>query len=178
MWALNKKIDTSKFTSRDEIAKLIKPESIGVELGVAEGKYSEKLLRKSELKFLYSIDAYDGKRGHDIQQYKKALKLLEPYKERNSLLKMRFNEALDLFPDEYFDFIYIDGYAHTGQEEGKTLQNWYPKLKKGGIFSGDDYSEKWPKNVENIDNFAREKNLKLNIINDWNGHHSWVTIKK
>ena len=175
---LNKKIDISKFTSRDEITKLIKPGGIGIELGVAEGKFSEKLLRKSELSFLYSIDKYAGDRGHDLEQYKKAIKLLEPFKERNSILKMRFEDALDLFPNEYFDFIYIDGYAHTGQEEGKTLHDWFPKLKKGGIFSGDDYNAKWPKNIECIEEFTKEKNLKIKIINDWNGHHSWLTIKK
>jgi hypothetical protein len=50
-------------------------------------------------------------------------------------------------------------------------------LKKGGIFSGDDYSEKWPKNVAIIDKFAKDNGLKLNVIKDWNGHHSWLIIK-
>ncbi len=170
-------IDTSKFTSRDDIASLIKPGGVGVELGVAEGKFSEKLLRKSSLSLLYSIDAWAGDSGHDDEQYKKAQQLLGPYKERSVIIRKKFANAVADFPDEHFDFIYIDGYAHTGQEEGQTLHDWYPKLKNGGIFSGDDYTEKYPKVIEHVDKFAAAHKLKLNIIKDWNSHHSWLVIK-
>lgn len=170
-------IDTTKFTSRDEITNLIKPGGIGVELGVAEGRFSEKLLRKSKLSLLYSIDIYAGDRGHDESQYRQALKRLEPFKERSKILRMRFDEAVKLFPDNYFDFIYVDGYAHTGQEDGRTLDDWYPKLKSGGIFSGDDYSPKWQKNMDQINKFVTVRNLPLHIIKDWSFHTSWVTLK-
>lgn len=170
-------IDTSKFTSRDEIATLIKPNGIGVELGVAEGKFSEKLLSKSKLSLLYSIDRYAGDRGHDDAQYYQASERLSKFGNRSKILRMSFDEAAKLFSDEYFDFIYIDGYAHTAQEEGKTLSDWYPKLKKGGIFSGDDYSKKWTKNKEQIDKFILEKGLNFHVIKDWNSHHSWLAIK-
>jgi SAM-dependent MidA family methyltransferase len=169
--------DISKFTSRDDIASLIKLGGIGVELGVAEGIFSEKILRKSQLSHLYSIDMYAGDRGHNEAQYIQAQELLDPYKERSSLIRKTFDDALIMFNNEYFDFIYIDGYAHTGQEEGATIHNWYPKLKKGGIISGDDYSEKWPKVIEQVDRFIALNNLKLHVIKDWNGHHSWFTVK-
>lgn len=203
--------DISKFTSRDDIASLIKHGGVGVELGVAEGKFSEKLLRKSLLSHLYSIDMYAGDRGHDDAQYDRACKLLEPYsnshpernevkpkdlhgdsstalgmtasekhvmyRSRNTIIRKTFDEALLMFSDEYFDFIYIDGYAHTGQEEGKTMSDWFPKLKAGGIISGDDYSEKWPKVIEQVDKFISANRLKLHIIKDWNGHHTWFALK-
>jgi ubiquinone/menaquinone biosynthesis C-methylase UbiE len=169
--------DISKFTSRDELTRLIKPGAICVELGVAEGKFSEKLLRKSSLGHLYSIDMYAGDRGHDDKQYEYAQRLLNPYKERNSLIRKTFAEALLMFHDEYFDLIYIDGYAHTGQDDGATMRNWYPKLKKGGIISGDDYSEKYPKTVEQVEKFILMNGLKLQIISDWNGHHTWLAMK-
>lgn len=41
-------------------------------------------------------------------------------------------------------FIYVDGYAHTGEDRGKTLFDWYPKLKIGGLMAGDDYHDDWP----------------------------------
>jgi hypothetical protein len=34
---------------------------------------------------------------------------------------MSFDDALDIFDDEFFDFIYIDGFAHTGEEGGNQL---------------------------------------------------------
>ncbi len=164
-------------SSRDEITKLIKPNGIGLELGVAKGKFSEKLLEKSSLKTLYSIDAYAGDRGHNEAEFLEAKTRLKKFGKRSKIIRMRFDEAATKFPDKFFDFIYIDGYAHTGQEQGKTLYDWFPKVKNGGIFSGDDYSPKWPENVKQIDKFAKEFNLKLQIINDWNSHHSWLTYK-
>lgn len=170
-------MDISKFTSRDEIASLIPNSAVGVELGVAAGRFSEKLLRKSQLSLLYSIDAWAGDRGHDEAEQAKAEELLKPYGARSKIIKSRFSDAVKLFDDGYFDFIYIDGYAHTGQEMGKTHEEWWPKLKAGGIFSGDDYSEKYPKVIEFVDKFAEKHNLELHIIKDWNGHHSWVLFR-
>ena len=109
------------FTSRDGIASLIKPGGVGVELGVAEGKFSEKLLAKSQLSLLYSIDAYAGDRGHDDAQFAVATERLAKFGSRSKIIRARFSDAVKQFLDHPFDFIYIDGYAHTGQEEGRTL---------------------------------------------------------
>lgn len=168
---------------RDDVATLIKPGGIGIELGVAEGKFSERILKKSQLAYLYSVDMYDGERCHDIDQFRRAITRLMPYRERNCLLKMRFDEALPLFEDGYFDFIYADGYAHTGEEEGQTFSDWYPKLKSGGIFAGDDYSPSWPKVVEEVDKFIARHGLKLHVIDchepdDWASQFpTWFTFK-
>lgn len=104
------------FSRRDDIALLLEPGGVGVELGVAEGRMSDKILRRSELSFLYSIDWWSGDRGHDVEEYKTALRILDPHRARNSTLRLSFAEALDLFPDDHFDFVYVDGYAHTGEE--------------------------------------------------------------
>tara|TARA_Y100000389_G_C17052243_1_gene313332 strand:+ start:118 stop:318 length:201 start_codon:yes stop_codon:yes gene_type:complete len=66
-----------------------------------------------------------------------------------------------LFPDDFFDFIYVDGYAHTGEENGKTFFDWWPKLKQNGIFSGDDYdNKKWTEVYKNVNNFCEKKSYK------------------
>ena len=163
--------------SRDNLADLIPENGIAAELGVAEGKFSERLIERSNLKFLYSIDCYAGDRGHDAQQYFAALKRLDKYRDRNCLIRLRFNQAVEFFEDEYFDFIYIDGYAHNAQEGGETLTKWFPKLKEGGVFAGDDYSEKYPDNIKVVDDFVKNQGLKLYLINDRNFHHSWFCIK-
>lgn len=49
-------------------------------------------------------------------------------------------EASFTFPDNYFDFIYIDA-AHDYESMVVDLNAWWPKLKPGGIFSGHDYIE-------------------------------------
>ena len=137
---------------------------VGIELAVAEGIFSERIMKLGQLSFLYGVDMYAGDRGHDINQYKSAFMRLDKYREKYALLKMKFDEALDMFPDEYFDFIYVDGYAHTGEEEGKTLHDWFPKLKVGGVFAGDDYHADWPKVISVVDSFIKKNSLKLNLI--------------
>ncbi|EHR42307.1 class I SAM-dependent methyltransferase [Alishewanella jeotgali] len=155
---------------------------VGIELGVAEGVLSERIMQLNHLSFLYGVDMYAGDRGHDVYQYKTALRKLERFKEKYSLIKMRFDEALDLFPDSYFDFIYVDGYAHTGEEEGKTLHDWFPKLKPNGIFAGDDYHPDWPMVMEVVDSFVKTNSLSLNIIDchepiPYCEYPTWFVIK-
>ena len=112
----------------------------------------------------------------DIIAKKYAKALLSVYNERSIVLHTTFDEALGKFSDEYFDFIYIDGYAHTGQNNGKTLDNWYPKLKSGGIFAGHDYHFRWNQTIVAVDAFIGKHNLKLHLTQECR-YPSWY-IKK
>jgi predicted O-methyltransferase YrrM len=50
------------------------------------------------------------------------------------------------FPDNYFDWIYIDG-NHLYEFVKQDLESYFPKIKSGGIVAGDDYgrSNRWDK---------------------------------
>ena len=48
-------------------------------------------------------------------------------------------EALEKFPDDYFDWVYIDG-NHNDPFVGQDLALARRKVKAGGIISGDDYN--------------------------------------
>lgn len=166
---------------RQDVTKLINGEGIGIELGIAEGVFHERVLQNSNL-FMYGVDMYCD-RAHDDKEYKRALKRVLQYPCRSSILKMRFDEALGMFPDNFFDLIYIDGYAHTGQENGKTLEDWWPKLKVNGVFAGDDYHERWPMVIDVVNKFVKQKNQKLQIIDchekvRWCEFPTWYVIKK
>ena len=169
----------ARFGGRADIPKLLAPGSVGVELGVAAGGFSSQLLRSDAFGHLYSIDRWAGDRDHNVWEYKAAIRALQPYRDRNSCLRMTFDEALDLFPDCFFDLVYIDGYAHTGQDDGKTLTEWWPKLKWGGVFAGDDYSQSWPKTMRAVDEFMYRNNLKCYTVPKDEKHEfeSWLTIK-
>lgn len=165
---------------RHDIIKLVKKNGIGIELGVARGEFAERILKSNHLLEFHGVDKYDD--HHDIREYQNTLKLLGKYN-NYTLHKMYFNEALKLFPDNYFDFIYIDGYAHTGQDDGKTLYDWYSKCKVGGVFSGDDYCTQYQKTIDSVDKFVKEHDLELHIINCsentvWSRNPTWYTIKK
>ena len=49
-------------------------------------------------------------------------------------------EYADRFDDESVDFIWIDA-SHIYPDVIRDIRNWYPKLRKGGIIAGHDYSD-------------------------------------
>lgn len=53
--------------------------------------------------------------------------------------KMAHQAALEV-PDQYFDFVYVDG-AHDYENVLRDLTCYAPKLKTGGVILGDDYCE-------------------------------------
>jgi hypothetical protein len=147
---------------RHDLIKLLPLETnlIGVELGVAKGIFSKRMVESKKFAHFFGIDQYGD--HHDTEEYKKALEyigLFSNYK----LLRMTFDEALDLFPDQSLDFVYIDGYAHTGEEGGETIYKWYNKIKVGGLLTGDDYHSDWPLVVRAVNEFSKEADLHLRI---------------
>lgn len=170
------------FNRRDDVATLIRPNGIGIELGVAAGDFSKRIFDRSQIGYLFSVDAWAGDRGHGTAQYMEAIVRLNPYRDRNSILRMRFDEAVYLFEEGSLDFIYVDGYAHNGEEGGRTFREWFPKLRSGGIIAGDDYHSDWPLVVSAVDAFVAEYGLELFVINcsedAWNSKYpTWFAFK-
>ncbi len=96
---------------------------------------------------------------------------------------MSFDDAITLFADDFFDFIYFDGYAHTGEEGGKTFSDWYKKLKVGGIFAGDDYHDDWPLVKWAVNDMVEKLGCKLGVTGRVETTHldkypSWFFEKK
>jgi FkbM family methyltransferase len=170
------------FKRRDQVAVLFRKNGIGVELGVAAGDFSERILKHDHIGHLFSIDMWAGDRGHGIEQYREAIVRLDPYRARNTILRMRFDEALPLFDNESLDFIYVDGYAHDGEMNGQTFRDWFPKLRRGGIIAGDDYSPEWPLVIAAVNAFAGENHLEVHVIDchedTWNSKYpTWFALK-
>ena len=143
---------------RENIINLIEGNNLrGIELGIARGIFAERMINSNRFSEYYGIDVYANDGSHTVNQYKEAINRVG-IRSNFKLLRMYFKEALDLFEDEYFDFIYVDGYAHTGEEGGRTFKDWFPKLRRGGLFAGDDYdSKKWPLVVNNVNQFMENK---------------------
>ena len=50
------------------------------------------------------------------------------------------SNVLDEFPDEYFDWVYIDG-NHLYEFAKQDLERSFTKTKPGGYITGNDYQE-------------------------------------
>ena len=161
------------------VSTLIQPGDTVIELGVARGIFSKEILENCECGILYSVDMWAGDRGHNDCEQAWAAKTLEPFGARSKIIKSKFEDIVDTFKDEFFDFIYIDGYAHTGQDDGKTLNDWWAKVKPGGIFAGHDYAPRWQPTITRVNAFVKEHELDLFLTDEiaQGEFKSWYVIK-
>lgn len=162
---------------RDDFGTLIDSLQLrqGVELGVSDGRFSDRLLSYSRLDKLTGIDKWNDER-HPAAQQQEAARRLVRHGARSHLVHRTFEEALPLFPDRSLDFVYVDGYAHTGQEGGRTLAQWWEKVRPGGIMAGHDYHVKWLPTVRAVNRFASEHDLPL-YLTSGDEYPSWYVFK-
>lgn len=118
------------------------------EIGVFESQNFRRLLA-GHPKIIVGIDSWtrDGNIGHNDSDYTQ--ERMDAQCEYFKTLMLQFPsvrlyreysyEAVKHFPDEYFDLIYIDG-DHSYDGVRQDLEDWWPKVKKGRFFTGDDYS--------------------------------------
>lgn len=154
--------------TRDELAGYFT--GVGVELGVAGGAYSEAILRNGEVTLHYAIDRWSD--HHGIAEYKAAVDRLGEW-DNCRVLRMTFAEAAPLFADASLSYIYIDGYAHTGQDGGQAFAQWWLKLMPGGILAGHDYHPDWPLTVQAVDAFARLHGLTISTTREYEPGKKW-----
>ena len=148
-----------RLETRADLVAFLPSGGVAVELGVAKGVFSDEMLRARKDFHLYSVDRWAGDRGHDDEEYNAARELLGVHGDRCTIIRKSFEEALADFAPECCDLIYLDGYAHDGQQGGKTIEDWWSRLKVGGILAGHDYHPDWRATVEAVDEFCRKHRL-------------------
>lgn len=178
---------------RNSLPGLCPKDGIGIELGVWRGGFSKIILEESELGLLLSIDAWNTGNWSGPEQHKLALRKLAKFGSRSVVMKIDFTEAANVIPNEWADFIYIDG-RHDYRSVNTDIRNWWPKLKPGGLFAGHDYEEYRNFGViRAVDQFVKEQRLELFVTSvnsrrdavavnwfddrtDW-GFRSWYCYK-
>jgi len=131
---------------------LLKENLIGVEVGVFRAVSFCTLLQQCpNIKHLYGIDYYipslPGTAEDFIMDEKDAefyfmlaqhnIKF-SGYQEKATLIREDSAQSVKRFEDESLDFVFLDRsvlFEHYEQD----LNDWYPKVKKGGLFSGHDW---------------------------------------
>lgn len=124
---------------------------VGIEIGVQKGDFSEIIIKNwKNCQKLYLMDAWkhqdenvyiDKANVENIEQEKLMNHVIEKFSKNKRIFVIQdFSpKGANRFPDNYFSFIYIDA-DHSYEAVKNDLEAWFPKLKKGGIFSGHDYN--------------------------------------
>ena len=152
------------------VSSLIKPGDIGAEIGVCAGVFAFHVLLPQEPSKLYLIDPWqyglqadyemdvtpENQRARD-SQYEYVAEVFAPYP-NIEIIRMKSEDAVSLFEDEYFDYVYIDG-EHSYEAVKRDLNNYFGKVKIGGYIIGDDYG--WAGIMPAVQEFLQEHSDEL-----------------
>jgi hypothetical protein len=142
---------------RDYLLEKMPKQSVCAEIGVYKGDFSARIIRivtpqqlhlidpwKYERSATYRESFYGGKAGGSQANmdsiFEAVLKRFRRQITTEAVRVHRSNsiDASAAFPDDYFDWIYIDG-NHQYEFVKRDLEAYYRKVKKGGYITGDDY---------------------------------------
>ena len=106
----------------------------GAEIGVFGGYFAEVLCNNIPGLTLICVDPWDrGKYKRAEAEARERLKVYD-----TKIVKGYSAEAATDVPDGSLDFVYIDG-AHDYDNVKADIEAWTPKVRVGGIVSGDDF---------------------------------------
>ena len=164
--------------------------TLGVEVGCSNVQFSEFIL-KNNTGHLFCVDDWEGRK----EEFSGCIDLLKPWLEesRCTIIDHVRPDASKVFKDNTLDFIYISPSKRDGDFVSE-LDEWWKKLRVGGVFCGHNYSHFTKKNVYFLVNrFARKHGFDVSStgitdesvfpavedLGDYDhGKQSWVVIKK
>lgn len=128
---------------------------VGVEVGVARGALSWRLLASNRALFLYLVDPWaevatdsayrttDDTHACQSQAEHEAnraatMEKIAPFAGQYEVLRMTSADAATQFDHDSLDFVFIDA-DHSYEGCRSDIDLWIPKLKDGAVLSGHDY---------------------------------------
>jgi hypothetical protein len=82
--------------------------------------------------------------------YDKFLDNIRPVREFVNPIRSTSVDAAKMYEDNSLDFVFIDA-EHSYESVREDIDAWLPKVKKGGIIAGHDYSTAWPGVIQAVD---------------------------
>jgi len=174
---------------RDFLLKMLPTGSVGAEIGVHKGEFSEQILRSVKPRELHLIDpwkyesseeysdAWYGGKAQDGQaemdeRYEQVLARFRRHLRSGRVFVHRGSSSgvCDNFSDGSFDWVYIDG-NHLYEFVKNDLELYYHKVRSGGYIAGDDYDYKtggwWESGVKlAVDEFVKNRAVEVVDIRD------------
>ena len=143
--------------ARDFLLKQMPKQSVCAEIGVYKGDFAARIMRIVQPQKLHLIDPwkyepsatygeslYGGETGASQANMDSIFDgVLRRFHRQitTEVVRVYRSDSVDAsaaFPDDYFDWIYIDG-NHQYEFVKRDLEAYYPKVKQGGYLTGDDY---------------------------------------
>lgn len=149
-----------------------------VEVGSFYGKstaFMTELIKMNNLNIeFHTVDTFMGSEEHkntslsrvcdkDGSFYKFFLRNLGDLKQYVQIHKGKSIEISKEFKNETIDFIMIDA-SHQTEDVINDLDYWYPKVKKGGLISGDDYA--WDSVSTAVKRWCSKRNYQYQLNKD------------
>jgi len=88
------------------------------------------------------------------------LENISPIKDKIETIQSISWEAAIHFEDSSLDFCYVDA-GHTYEDVTKDLNTWWPKIKPGMYFGGDDYTKGYKGLQQAVWDFFDPKKIKV-----------------
>jgi hypothetical protein len=164
-------------SSRDDIISILPDNSIGCELGVFEGDFSEKLLLSKKFNQLYLVDLFNGPAWNFGKHYRDASILHNNVKNRFAkypeVKVVKQDSVSFLRSTKYiFDFIYIDT-IHSYEYCIQELNAAHKCIKNNGYICGHDYCLEFQGVINAVKEFS-EKYQYTPIITQEKDYPSFV----
>lgn len=128
------------------IVERLKPQTIvelGSHYGVSFFSFCEAAESYSPGTYIFAIDTWEGDNQagfYSNNVYKEVLNNWKNYhSQRSSMLRCRFEDAVDNFEDNSIDIIHIDG-LHTYEAVKQDFNNWKSKLRQNGTIMFHDWN--------------------------------------
>ena len=132
--------------------------TVAAEIGVRDGRFARHNLALWPGRMYYMVDAWGHRPGTvevglqdktlqdnneadeapHLQRMELAKDNTARWSDRRTMIRGFSTTVHSQFTEEYFDWIYIDA-LHTYEAVRQDLAAWWPKLRPGGLISGDDF---------------------------------------
>ena len=146
------------------------PGGTWVELGSWTGRSAAycvvELINRNKLGEFYCVDTWQGEAAiaydNDIVQDLEHIfrTNINPVLEHVTMLSEISWEAAAHFEDESVDFCYVDA-GHSYDAVLNDLTAWWPKLRPGSCFAGDDYTKGYPGVQQAVWDFFRPQDIQV-----------------
>lgn len=166
----------------DLVIEQFPPQGVWVELGAWTGKSTAycvvELFNQNKLGDFYCVDSWQGGPELEHTELIKTNSLKQKFLDNTSSIQSMITpieslswESADQFQDESVDFCYVDA-GHTYECVTNDLHAWWPKLRPGSMFAGDDYTKGYPGVQQAVWDFFKPQNVKVR-----RSGRCWLVIK-